>query len=113
MNSTNYTPTSLDRFLASYQYPILMSTFGAQVLHHQYIQRTVPAFDSVKTNFKASPPLPRLLRAGLAWAFVFTGLLTKITVSNQAVRDYKDPVLAAAAQKKMWRKQTEQRNQLD
>jgi len=34
---------------------------------------------------------------------VFIGLLTKITLAQKTVRDYSDPVVALASQRKQWR----------
>jgi len=106
MNSTTPRPTTADRFFANYRYPILMTTFATQVLHHQYIQRTTPSYESSSGSFKTTS-LPRPLRAGLLWAVVFAGLLTKITLAQQTIRDYSDPVIALAAQKKIWKKAPE------
>jgi hypothetical protein len=98
------TPSRLEQFFANNQTPILLGTFATQVCHHQYIKRTesatVPAGSTVRTTY-----LPRPLRAGLAWGFVFLGLLTQITLSKKAVhavRDYNDPILAHLKYKKRW-----------
>jgi hypothetical protein len=96
-------PTSVDHFFARYQNPILLGTFATQVSHYQYIRRTSPAFETVSSTVKA-PALPRTLRAGLGWAVVFIGLLTKITFAKKTVGDYSDPVVALASQRKQWRR---------
>lgn len=95
-------PTAVDHFFARYQNPILMGAFATQVGHYQYIRRTSPAFETVSSTVKA-PAIPRTLRAGLGWAVVFIGLLTEITLAKKAVRDYSDPVVALASQRKQWR----------
>jgi hypothetical protein len=95
-------PTTLDRFFAKHQYPILMGTFATQVLHYQFIRRAELAVDSPTGSVRASS-FPRPLRAGLAWGLVFVGLLTKITLSQKTVRDYSDPIVAHSLQKKQWR----------
>jgi len=99
-------PTIVDRFFAQNQYPILMTTFAAQVLHHQYIRKTQPAFELSGSAVKTSS-FPRPLRAGLAWALVFTGLLTKITLSKQAVRDHTDPLITHSSLKTPWKRVSE------
>jgi len=99
-------PTIVDRFFAENQYPILMTTFAAQVLHHQYIRKTQPAFELSSSAVKTSS-FPRPLRAGLAWALVFTGLLTKITLSKQAVRDHTDPLITHSSLKRPWKRVSE------
>jgi hypothetical protein len=96
-------PSSLDNFFARYQNPILMGTFAGQVAHHQYIRHSSPAFETVSSSVKG-PAIPRTLRAGLGWAVVFIGLLTKITLAKKTVRDYSDPVVALASQRKEWRR---------
>jgi hypothetical protein len=85
-------PTTTERFFAQYQYPILLSTFGLQVCHHQYIKRSQLVFQLTTGSVKTAS-LPRPLTAGLVWAAVFAGLLTKITLSNKVLRDYSDPVI--------------------
>jgi len=80
-----------------------MTTFATQFLHHQYIKKTTPAYES----FNWSPrtiSVPRPLKAGLAWAAVFGALLTKITLSQKIVNDYSDPVIAVTSRKTMWEK---------
>jgi len=94
-------PTTIDHFFSKYQYPILMGTFATQVLHHQYIQRTSPAIESPVGSVRTSS-FPRPLRAGLAWAVVFAGLLTKITLSQKTVTNYKDPIVAHSLERKQW-----------
>jgi len=96
-------PSPVDNFFARFQTPILISTFAAQVAHHQYIRHTSPAFETLSGSVRA-PAIPRTLRAGLGWAVVFVGLLTKITLAKQTVRDYSDPIVALAAQRKEWRR---------
>jgi hypothetical protein len=98
-------PSPVDRFFSNYQFPILMSAFAAQVCHHQYIRRSEPALDYsvsvIRTGF------PRPLRAGLGWAVVFAGLLTRITIAKIAIRDSSDPILAQPALGP-WKKEAEQ-----
>jgi hypothetical protein len=48
--------------------------------------------------------MPRTLKAGLGWAVVFIGLLTEITLAKKIVRDYSDPVVKVASQRKVWGK---------
>jgi hypothetical protein len=96
-------PSSLDNFFARYQNPILMGTFAGQVTHYQYIRHSSPAFETVSSSVKGLA-IPRTLRAGLGWAVVFIGLLTKITLAKKTVRDYSDPVVALASQRKEWRR---------
>jgi len=96
-------PSTVDNFFARYQNPILMGTFAAQVGHHQYIRHTSPAFEAASISIK-NPSIPRTLRAGLGWAVVFLGLLTKITLAKKTIRDYSDPVVALASQRKEWRR---------
>jgi hypothetical protein len=96
-------PSPVDRFFARYQNPILMVTFATQIGHYQYIRRTSPAFEAVSSTVKA-PAIPRALRAGLGWAVVFIGLLTKSTLAKKTVGDYSDPVIALASQRKQWRR---------
>ncbi|KAH7369859.1 hypothetical protein BKA65DRAFT_544582 [Rhexocercosporidium sp. MPI-PUGE-AT-0058] len=100
-------PTATDRFFAKYQSPILMTTFATQVLHYQYIRRTTPAFESPAASFRISS-IPRPLRAGLGWAAVFVGLLTQITLAKKTIRDYSDPVIAIATQRKPWARTAEE-----
>ena len=80
-----------------------MTTFGTQVLHHQYIKKTTSSFESVGWSY-GTVSVPRPLRAGLAWALVFGGLLTKIALSQKKVNDYSDPVIAVSSRKTMWKK---------
>ncbi|CZS92610.1 uncharacterized protein RAG0_04873 [Rhynchosporium agropyri] len=94
-------PTAIDRFFATYQSPILMTTFGIQVLHHQYIRRTTPTYVSSAASFRITS-IPRPLRAGLLWGAVFVGLLTQITLAKKAIRDCSDPVIAVGTQRKLW-----------
>jgi hypothetical protein len=96
-------PSPLDNFFARFQNPILGGTFAAQVAHYQYIRHTSPALETASSSVKA-PALPRTLRAGLGWAVVFVGLLTKITLAKKTVRDYSDPLLVLASQRKEWRR---------
>ena len=79
-----------------------MSAFATQVCHYQYIRRTEPAIESSSTIVR-SASFPRPLRAGLGWAVVFVGLLTKITFAKIAIRDSSDPILAHSAIRKAWR----------
>jgi hypothetical protein len=85
-----------------------MGTFATQVLHHQYIKRTTPAYESYSLVSLRPTALPRPLRAGLAWAVVFGAILTKITISQKIVRDYTDPVVFQASQKRPWKRVTEE-----
>jgi hypothetical protein len=96
-------PSSTDYFFARNQMPILLGAFATQVGHYQYIRRTTPAVESYSNSVK-SAPIPRALRAGLGWAAVFVGLLTQITLAKKTVRDYSDPVIAQALQKKAWKR---------
>jgi hypothetical protein len=96
-------PSSVDHFFAQYQNPILMGTFAGQVAHYQYIRHTTPTFETLSNSIKA-PAIPRTLRAGLGWAVVFIGLLTKITLAKKTIRDYSDPVVALASRRKEWRR---------
>jgi hypothetical protein len=96
-------PSSIDNFIARYQTPILGTTFAGQVAHHQYIRHTTLAFETLSSSIKV-PAIPRTLRAGLGWAAVFIGLLTKITLAKKTIRDYSDPVVALASQGKEWRR---------
>jgi hypothetical protein len=96
-------PSNVDTFFARYQNPILGATFATQVLHYQYIRRTQPAIDSGVSTAVRSSSFPRPLRAGLGWAVVFIGLLTKITLAKKSIRDYSDPIIAAKAEKKQWK----------
>ncbi|KAL2072236.1 hypothetical protein VTL71DRAFT_11579 [Oculimacula yallundae] len=100
-------PTAADRFFATYQSPILMSAFATQVLHHQYIRRTTPTYESPAASFRITS-IPRPLRAGLGWAAVFVGLLTQITLAKKTIRDYSDPVIAVTAQRKTWARKVEE-----
>ncbi len=100
-------PSSVDNFFARYQHSILMGTFVAQVGHHQYIRHTSPAFEAV--NSVRAPAIPRTLRAGLGWAVVFVGLLSKITLAKKTIRDYSDPVVALASQRKEWRRPVQEK----
>ena len=100
-------PTATDRFFANYQSPILMTTFATQVLHHQYIRRTTPAYESPAASFRITS-IPRPLRAGLGWAAVFVGLLTQITLAKKTIRDYSDPVIAISTQRKPWTRKVEE-----
>jgi hypothetical protein len=101
-------PSSLDNFFARYQTPILGTTFAGQVAHHQYIRHTTPAFETLSNSIKV-PAIPRTLRAGLGWAAVFIGLLTKITFAKKTIRDFSDPVVALASQRKEWRRPVQER----
>lgn len=94
-------PSTLDLFFAKNQNPILFSTFGLQICHYQYIKRTQPAVETARTLATASfTSVPRTLRAGLGWAVLFMGLLTKITLAKRTVREYSDPVAKLAAHRK-------------
>ncbi|KUJ10663.1 uncharacterized protein LY89DRAFT_739663 [Mollisia scopiformis] len=96
-------PSDIDNFFARYQNPILGTTFATQVLHYQYIRRTQPAIDSGVATAVRSTSFPRPLRAGLGWAVVFIGLLTKITLAKKSIRDFSDPILAAKTERKQWK----------
>ncbi|RDL32533.1 Uncharacterized protein BP5553_08989 [Venustampulla echinocandica] len=95
-------PTAVDHFVAQSQTPILMSAFGLQVLHYQYIRRTQAAWDVLPASSRAISFLPRTLRAGLGWGVVFVGLLTQITSAKNAIRDYTDPVVTRPLQSRAW-----------
>ncbi|TVY56938.1 hypothetical protein LCER1_G001798 [Lachnellula cervina] len=95
-------PTQTDLFFARYQTPILMGAFATQICHHQYIKRAEPSIASSAKGAIGTINFPRTLRAGLGWGVVFLGLLTKITLAKQAIRDHTDPVLAQSLQKKPW-----------
>lgn len=82
-----------------------MSAFATQVLHWQYIRRTEPAIESSSAVRAAS--FPRPLRAGLGWAVVFVGLLTKITFAKIAIRDSSDPIITQTL-RRPWSKAPEQ-----
>lgn len=98
-------PTTIDHFFSNYQYPILMSAFATQVCHYQYIRRAEPAIES--SSIRAAS-FPRPLRAGLGWAVVFVGLLTRITIAKIVIRDYSDPTLNQLPLRNAWRKVPEQ-----
>lgn len=66
-----------------------MTTLTLQIGHFQYIKRTQPAPASSAAR---NTYLPRSLRAGLAWAVVWAGLLTQITLAEKAIIGYADPV---------------------
>lgn len=101
-------PSTLDYFFARNQTPIVFSTFGLQLCHYQYIKRTQPAFEASRTLATASlNSMPRTLKAGLGWAVIFVGLLTEITLAKKIVRDYSDPVVKIASQRKVWAKTQE------
>jgi hypothetical protein len=93
-------PTSNDHFFSKHQIPILGGTFALQVGHYQYIRQTSPMLE-VPTSFR-NFTFPRPLRAGLGWAAVFVGLLTRITLAKKRIRDYSDPIIALKHQKKHW-----------
>ena len=82
-----------------------MGTFATQICHYQYIRRTQPAFDSANALKPGS--FPRTLKAGLGWAVVFIGLLTQVTLAKKTVRDYSDPIIALASQRKQWKSSPE------
>lgn len=95
-------PSDLDYFFARYQNPILGGAFATQVLHYQFIRRTQPAIDSGVSAAVKTSRFPRPLKAGLGWAVVFVGLLTKITLAKKSIRDYSDPIIAAKAESRPW-----------
>lgn len=99
-------PTAVDHFIAQSQTPILMSAFGLQVLHYQYIRRTQAAWDASPASSRAISFLPRTFRAGLGWGVVFIGLLTQITLAKDAIRDHTDPVVARSLQSRAWKRGT-------
>jgi hypothetical protein len=78
-----------------------MSAFATQVGHYQYIKRTVPATEWAPNTARIAS-FPRPLRAGLGWAVVFLGLLTKITLAHKAVGDFRDPVVKHSLERKQW-----------
>ena len=79
-----------------------MGAFATQVCHYQYIKRTAPAAEWAPNTARAAS-FPRPLRAGLGWAVVFIGLLTKVTLAQKAVGDYKDPVVKHSLERKQWK----------
>ncbi|KAE8449990.1 hypothetical protein EG329_007129 [Mollisiaceae sp. DMI_Dod_QoI] len=96
-------PSNIDNFFARYQNPILGAAFASQVLHYQFIRRSQPAIDSGITPSVRSTSFPRPLRAGLGWAVVFIGLLTKITLAKKTIRDFSDPIITAKSEQKQWK----------
>ena len=89
-------PTSLDYFFAQYQYPILAGTLSLHFVHHQYIRRTQPVVE-LSGGFARTSSFPRPLRAGLIWAVVLAGALTKTTLAQQIVSNYSDPIIPGSS----------------
>lgn len=94
-------PTSIDRFFAQYQYPLVATTLGLHFAHHQYIKRTEPALQ-LAGGFGRTSSFTRPLRAGVAWAAILVAVLTKTTLSQRAVTNFSDPVAALSSQRRPW-----------
>jgi hypothetical protein len=92
-------PTSLDYFFAQYQYPILAGALGLHFAHHQYIRRTQPVVE-LSGDFARTSSFPRPLRAGLVWAVVLAGILTKTTLAQKIVGNYSDPIIARSSSRR-------------